>query len=160
VPTFSFLSVFNDFLILLLILGLTILYVAVRGQNALAAYTLSLYISLTLFRNLPFQASVGESILYTFLLQTAIVFGAAFLIHIPLTYVLLMDDWSTGFTRYAKISLLVLASTCFIFAILYVTLALGLIYSVSPIVATLFDPQYFFWWILAPILAIILISRP
>lgn len=157
--SFSFLSVLNDFLILILILGLAILYVAVRGQNALAAYTLSLYVSLTLFRNLPFEAIVGESIVYTFFLQTAIIFGLAALIHLPLSYVFVLDDWSAGFPRYAKMGLLVLTATCFIFAILYVTLALGLVYTVSPIVATLFDPRYFFWWLLAPILSILLISR-
>lgn len=150
----------NDVLAILLVLGLAIVYTAWRGRGAMIALVLSLYVALALYANFPLDVKDLGNALQTFLLNAGILFGMAVVIHIFISQVIAVDDWDYGLYRFIAPSLLTLTTTGLIFAISFVLLGVKDVYAFSPVISMLFTPNLFFWWLLAPIIAIVLSSRP
>lgn len=152
-------AISGDILAVLLVLGLLVLYSAWRGRGALVALLVSLYISLALFQNLPIKVTGGGSLMQTFLLESSILFGVAVIIHLFIYQMVSLDDWAEGMHKFVVPSVLALATTGLIFAVLINVLEIGRVYEFSYYMARLFTPDLFFWWLFAPVIGLVFASR-
>lgn len=150
----------NDFLVMILVVALFGAYVFWRGKGSLITFTLGVYAALVLYANLPFSIAFGSGNLDQFFVNTVVLFLLALVAHLILDQVMYTDDWSYGMMGFVSSALLVAASSVLVLAILFQVLHLPNVYEVSPILLTLFAPEsYFFWWLLAPFVAIGISSR-
>ena len=157
----SFLTNFvSDFLVILLFLGILTGLVIWKGRSAVVALTLSILVVLLLYIQLPFEIpSIGNP-LQDFLSHAALFFAAVILIDYFMSSFVAIEGWPYGIMRIAVPTILVLSCTVLILAVLFQVLDLSTVYTASPYISALFTPpEYFFWWIVGPLLAMIFFSR-
>jgi hypothetical protein len=130
------------------------------GKGNLISFTLSLYVGFALYTIFPyFSLLVNTSTTKSTLLVLKIILYAvlSFVSYLILRRFSGKDFFGRGHLATVVISFLV---SGFIIAVLYHTFGAKSVYPFTPSIDQLFAPsQYFFWWFIAPLVAIFFFGR-
>lgn len=124
-----------------------------KGKHGLVTLTLSLLISVGIFKVFPYVSVYALSPFIPLIVFVAIVAITYFV----LTGLLSTFSFDTGFGKWAKTGALAVLATTLIISITYHVVSIP-IYHWSGAVDFLFkSDQYFFWWLLSPFVALFFI---
>src|SRR3989344_144194 len=159
VPTL--LSYAKEFLVLILVFGALLAYAAVRGNRALVTLILGLYIALLISLKFPYYDALynllsrgGSSSSVVAVILFALFTGCGTILFERL----LPRDYGEMYGGVAKKAILVALATILVMAYSYHVLPVTSIIDPGSAVGTLFaPPQYFFWFLLAPLIGLFFI---
>lgn len=147
---FAFLK---EILFLLVVFGVTLTYGVMRGRQSLINLILALYFALLLSLEFPYYDRIAD----TALINIA-VFGIFTFLSLLLFNRLMPRDYESAFEDFGKKLLYAALATIlvmiFSFNVLPVT---DLITPGAPLQTLFSNPEYFFWWLLAPLVFLFLI---
>jgi hypothetical protein len=150
----------SDFLVILVILGIFSGYIFWKGRSGVVALTLSLFIALLLFLQLPIDVPTLGNPLQDFFAKAAVFFATALIIHYFMLSFIAIEGWPYGMMRFISPAFLVLGGTLLVLGVLFQVLGLGEVYVASPYISMLFaPPEQFFWWLVGPLIALLVFSR-
>lgn len=154
------LSFAKEFIVLIVVLAALLAYTLVRGNRALIALILGLYIALLVSLKFPYydalyrlagadggSAVVSIAVFAVFAVLGALLFGR-----------LLPTDYSDMYEGIAKRAILVILATILVMAYSYHVLPVTDLVDPGASVGALFSPpQYFFWLMLLPLVGLFFI---
>lgn len=132
------------------------------GKSNSVSFLISLYIGILTFLSFPYleestllknsEAQITLSHIAIFLIGVSI-------IHSIVRRVIFTEYPSKKPLKYIEAGILSGAATLLLLAFAYHTIPLATLYDFGDSIDNLFSSQYFFWWLVAPIVALLLISR-
>jgi hypothetical protein len=123
------------------------------------AITLSLYLGYGIYTLFPFKdwvlnmgggAAASRTVLSILLFVIAVVIS-----HFVIKKVI----GRTGPSRFPSKAIQFILAIGFLFALGYFSFAITRLYEFPPIINTIFDPSYFFYWFIAPLVGLFFFSR-
>lgn len=147
--------------ILILIVGSVVLAVAflALGLRRAIAFILALEIAAVLYRTFPYFDSLGEaesSLSANLALFAALTIALTFLLSRPLC----IEYSSTRVYQLLQAYVLGLSALSLLLAFSYHIITLEGLYQFGPLITALFSPdQFFFWWLIAPLVLLWPLSR-
>lgn len=154
----SALSKASDFLIVLVLFSILILFATRVGRGPFVASILAFYAAYGVYLAFPFMALLPSAPALTATLSHAgLYIGLSVVFYIILRRVVVSDFLYIGLMG---IFLLALLATGFIFALAYHTFSVSTLYQFTPAIDMLFASEdYFFWWFIAPAVGLFFIAR-
>lgn len=158
--TAVFVGLTKELAVLLIIFGALLAYAVVRGQRALLSLVLGLYIALLISVEFPYYASLtgatslmSETAIRMFLFAVFTAFGS-FLFERLLSR--LLDE--TALEGVGKKVILSILATTLVMSYSYHVLPITDMIDPGAKIGALFAPQeYFFWWLLLPLVGILFV---
>jgi hypothetical protein len=148
----------GDFLILFILVMFFFAFAWYVGRGQLVAIMLSYYGAYAIYIAFPYESLLPSAPPITALLAHAGLYAAlGFAFYVVLRRVVVSDFLYVG-----NVGLIILAffAATFIIALLYHLFPLTPIYHFTPAMDVFFAPkEYFFWWFIAPALALFFLAR-
>jgi hypothetical protein len=154
----STLAMASDFLIVLVLFSILILFATRVGRGPFVASLLAFYAAYAVYLTFPFMSFLPSAPALTAVLSRAGLFvGLSVVFYIILRRVVVSDFLYIGLMG---IFLLALLATGFIIAMGYHVFAVPTVYQFTPAIDALFaSKDYFFWWFIAPAVGLFFIAR-
>jgi hypothetical protein len=148
----------SDFLIILILIGFFFIFAWYIGRGPLVAIMLSYYGAYAIYFAFPYEQYLPQAPALTALLaHLGLYAGLGFAFYVVLRRVVVSDFLYVG-----NIGLIILSffASTFLIALTYHIFPITSIYHFTPAMDLLFAPkQYFFWWFVAPALALFFLAR-
>ena len=152
----------TDVIIILAVFFLFALYSVRYGKSRSIAGIISLYIGMLLFLSFPYleEATFLKSSETQVTLSQIVVFlvGVIF-VHTIISRSVLSDYPMQPLLKYLQVALLSASGTALLFAFAYHTLPVATLYNFDASIDNLFSSQYFFWWLILPLVALFITTR-
>lgn len=154
----SALNMASDFLIVLVLFAILILFATRVGRGPFVASILAFYAAYGVYLAFPFMSALPSAPALTAVLSRAGLFiGLSVIFYIILRRVVVSDFLYIGLMG---IFLLALLASGFIFALAYHTFSITTVYQFTPAIDMLFaSKDYFFWWFIAPAIGLFFLAR-
>jgi len=152
-----------DLLIVFILFGLLLGLGFQYGKRRIVALIFSLYFASFLYLYFPYSDFFIQSDLGTLEL-TALIAGVFFVFFI-LLFIILIRIINVSFPqssgrRWLEATLLSTATTTLILALLYHVIPIAPLYDFSSPIDRLFEsPEYFFWWLIAPLVVLFFVGK-
>ena len=152
----------NDFLLVIILVGLMLFFMFRSGRRGVVSRTFAVYIGILLYTLFPFRdavltASQGEPLL------SLLFIGVMLISFIAVPYIVLNRVVVTDFLGRLGIIFLLTISfllTAMLLASAYHILPIRDFYVFTPVLDALFAPQeFFFWWFISPLVALFLFAK-
>lgn len=147
--TVSFLGILKEFLFLIVVFGVIMLYAMMKGRQSVINLIFGLYLALLISLNLPFKmADSPAAAIGTFLVLTVL---ATILVkrRMPNDY----DE--SAFQNFLRKAILSLMATILVIIFSYNVLPVTEIITPGSPIQTLFgQTEYYFWWLILPLVAL------
>lgn len=132
------------------------------GKGKIISFILSLYVALLVFTNFPYIEALTffkNSELQITLSHLGIFLVLVFLIHHIINFVAYSEypAWKGG--KMFQVIILAFSATLLLLAFLYHILPISVLYDFSASIDLYFSSQFFFWWLIAPLAGVLLVSR-
>jgi hypothetical protein len=140
---------------------LFLIYAFQSGKGRIISFILSLYVGVLVFMSFPyldFFTFFSATDLQVTLSHLAIFAVLVFVIHHALNFVT-YSEYSVGGGKAFQAIVLALSATVLTFAFVYHTLPISVLHDFSPSIDGYFASQFFFWWLVAPLAGVLLVSR-
>lgn len=151
-------SAMSDFVIILAMVLVFILFSRYVGRGPFVGVMLSFYTAYALYVAFPYMDLLPSAPAITAVAtRTALYLGLAFVFYIILRRVVVSD-----FLYIGSIGLIVLSflATGFLLALAYHVFSITMVYQFTPAIDLLFAPkEYFFYWFLAPAIGLFFLAR-
>lgn len=148
----------SDFLIILIPIAVLFVFAWYVGRGPFVAILLAIYNAYALYSMFPFMSLLPTAPpLTAFLAHAGLYVALGFAFYIILRRVVVSD-----FLYIGNIALIVLSflATAFLLALAYHVFNVTSIYTFTPPIAALFEPdQYFFWWFSAPAIGLFFLAH-
>ncbi len=155
-------AITTDVLIIFAVFILLSLYSLRYGKSYIVSLLISLYVGILAFLSFPYLEDatlLKSSEVQITLSHLAVFLVGIIIIHkIILRFIYIEYSYRKIF-KYIEVGLLSGATTALFFAFLYHTIPFATIYDFGNSIDNLFSSQYFFWWLIAPMLALLVTSR-
>lgn len=155
-------AITTDIIIIFVVFFLLFLYSIRFGKSKSTSLLISLYIGILAFLSLPYIEEVTllkSSEAQVTISHIAVFIIGVFIIHTAISRVIYIEYPNRRYLKYIEIGLLSGAITGLFFAFLYNTIPFATIYDFGNFIDNLFSSQYFFWWLIAPIVVLFITSR-
>jgi len=154
----SAMNIASDFLIVLILLAVLILFATRVGRGPFVASLLAFYAAYALYAAFPFMAYLPSAPPVTSVLaHIGLYIGLSIAFYIIMRRIVVSDFLYIGLIGILLLSVLACG---FIFALAYNTFAISTVYQFTPAIDMLFaPPQYFFWWFISPALGLFFVAR-
>lgn len=132
------------------------------GKDRIIALILALYLGLLAFLYFPYGEQVVGAVPIggSDVLPQTLLFMVFVLVAYIAVYRSIMAEFPRGSVRYVQAGVLALAAAALLLAFSYIILPLASAYELDIPVEGLFENKdYFFWWLVAPLLAIFFFGR-
>lgn len=150
-------------LIIIFVVFILLFFISVRyGKSNIISFLISLYIGILAFLSFPFLEEVTflkSSEVQVTLSHIAIFIILVLIIHSVIRRVVYIEYSYRKFFKYAEAAILSIATTGLFFAFLYHTIPFATLYDFGTSIDNLFSSEYFFWWLVAPIVVLLITSR-
>ncbi|MBL1434426.1 hypothetical protein COB87_002585 [Candidatus Wolfebacteria bacterium] len=147
----------NDFLLIIILVGLMLFFMFRSGRRGVVALTMAVYIGISLYELFPFKEMVLEAAADSPMANLALM--AIMLIALTtFPYIVLKRVVVTDFLGRLGIVFLLIVSfllTATLLASAYHILPIREFYAFTPALDALFAPkEFFFWWFISPLVAL------
>ena len=152
----------TDIIIIFVVFALLFFYSIQYGKSHIVSLLISLYIVILTFLSFPYLEEttiLKSSEAQVTLSHIAIFIIGVLIIHTILRRVLYTEFSESKFLRLKGAVLLSASATGLLFAFLYHTISFATIYDFGDSIDYLFSSQYFFWWLIIPLVALFITSR-
>ncbi len=148
----------SDFLIVLILFSVFLLFAWYVGRGPLVAVLLSFYSAYALYAAFPYLSYLPTAPALTALLaHIGLYAGLILAFYIILRRVVVSDFLYIGIFGLIALSFL---GAGFLLALAYHVFAVSSVYTFTPAISVLFAPQqYFFWWFIAPAVGLFFLAR-
>jgi hypothetical protein len=154
---FSAWALANDFLIVLVLFILLFLFAQVMGRGPFVALLVSLYAGYAVYNVFPYTSFIPtEPPMTAFLANVALYSALTFVFFLILRRVIISDFLYIGVFGLAILSLM---GAGFLVAVASQIFSLTSFYTLTPAIAELFVPSYFFWWFAGPAVGLLFLAR-
>lgn len=151
-------SAMSDFLIIIILLTVFVLFARYVGRGPFVAIILALYAGYAVYAAFPYADYLPTAPLLTALLtHVGLYVALVFIFYVVLRRVVVSDFLYVG-----SISLIFLSflAGAFLLALAYHVFPVSTIYHFTPPIDMLFAPkEYFFWWFIAPAIGLFFLAR-
>jgi len=161
VNTFSG-AITTDIIIIFSVFFLLFFFSVVYGKSNSASLLISLYIGILIFLMFPYLEDT--TLLKSSESQVTISHVSLFLIIVSLTYsivrrMIFLEYSRNKIMKYIESGILSASSSVLFFSFLYHTIPIATLYNFGPSIDNLFSSQYFFFWLVAPLIGLFIISK-
>mgnify|MGYP003420101187 FL=1 len=149
--TASLIALLKESLFLVVVFGAFFVYAMAKGRYALINIIFGLYIALLISRTFPYYNSLSSGALTKVLVFIVFVIAGAILMrrHIP------GDDYEPAFQSFGKKFILATLATILVMTFSFHAFpGAEIVHPGTPIQALFAPPEYFFWWLVLPLLAL------
>ncbi|NQV93399.1 hypothetical protein HQ403_02770 [Candidatus Kaiserbacteria bacterium] len=155
-------AITTDIIIIFVVFTFLFLFSVRYGKSSSTSLLLSLYVGILTFLSFPYleeatflkssevQVTISHIVLFLVLV---------FMIHSVVRRFIFTEYSGSGFLKYGEMTILSGVTTALLFAFAYHTIPLATLYDFGDSIDSLFSSQYFFWWLVAPMAALLLVSR-
>lgn len=152
----------TDVLIVAAVFGALLLFSIKRGKSKGVALLLSLYVGILAFLSFPFLDEF--TLLKDSETQITLSHIALFVIGVLVAYFVIKRSTYAEYTggkaqQLLQAGVLAAGSTALLFAFAYHTLPIATLYDFNQSIDNLFSSAYFFYWIVAPLAGLYLVTR-
>ncbi len=155
-------AITTDVIIIFVVFILLSLYGLRFGKSYIISLLISLYLGILSFLSFPYleEATLLKSSEVQITLSHIVIFLiGVIIIHTILLRIIYVEYSHKKFFKYIEVGLLSGATTALFFAFLYHTIPFATIYNFGDSINNLFSSQYFFWWLVVPMIALLITSR-
>jgi len=155
-------AITTDIIIIFVVFFLLFIFSIRYGKSNSVSFLISLYIGILTFLSFPYLKEatlLKSSEVQVTISHIAVFIILVFIIHSIVRRVIFTEYSNTKLVKYIQVGLLSAASTTLLFAFAYHTIPLATLYDFGDSIDNLFSSQYFFWWLVVPIVALLLVSR-
>ncbi|OGG54381.1 hypothetical protein A3D62_00430 [Candidatus Kaiserbacteria bacterium RIFCSPHIGHO2_02_FULL_49_11] len=152
----------TDILIIGALFILFVVYGLRYGKSGSVSLMLSLYVGILAFISFPYREKIalyGSSEFQVALLYILAFCVGVFVAHYIVRRFVFAEYPMSRVVRIAQAALLAAGSTGLLFAFAYHALPVSTLYDFDAVIDSLFSSQYFFWWLVAPLAVLALVSR-
>ena len=152
----------TDIIIIVAVFFIFFFYAIHWGKSNSISLLISFYIGMLAFISFPYLDTLTilkSSETQVALSHLAIFLLGVFIIHYILRYSLYAEYPPHKITKLIQAGILAASSTGLLFAFTYHSFSISLLYDFSPSIDTLFSPEFFFWWLVAPLVGLAIVSR-
>jgi len=152
----------NDFLLIIILIGLMLFFMLRSGRRGVVSLTVATYVGLTLYNLFPFRDTILEATagapLASLSLMIVMLIGFTVIPYIILSRVVVTDFLGrSGIIFLLMISFLL---TAMLLASAYHILPIREFYAFTPVLDALFAPkEFFFWWFVSPLFALFMFAK-
>jgi len=154
-------AITTDVSIILVVFAILFFFSTRYGKSNSVSLLISLYIGILAFLSFPFLEEA--TLLKSSEVQVTISHIAVFLIGVYIIHTIvrriIFTEYSGKKSKYIEAGIISGAATMLIFAFAYHTIPLATLYDFGDSIDNLFSSQYFFWWLMAPLAGLLLVSR-
>lgn len=152
----------NDFLLIIILLGLMLFFMLRSGRRGVVSFTIAIYVGLVLYNLFPFRDTVllaaqGQPLISIGLMLLMLVSFTAF------PYIILNRVVVTDFLGRTGILFLLIISfllSAMLLASAYHVLPIREFYAFTPALDIFFAPkEFFFWWFISPLVALFMFAK-
>ena len=148
----------SDFLIILILVGVLLLFASYVGRGPFVASLLAFYAAYALYVAFPYTSLLPTAPPITALLSHA----GLYLVLVVAFYIVMRRVVVSDFLYIGIFGLIILSTlaAAFILALAHQVFVVTSLYQFSPPIEMLFAPkEYFFWWFIAPAVGLFFIAR-
>lgn len=152
----------TDVMIIFVVFAFIFFYSIRYGKSNSVSLLVSIYIGILTFLSFPYLKEatlLNSSEAQVTISHIVVFFVGIFIINTIIRRFIFTEYSNKKFMKYIEISILSGVSTALLFAFAYHTISLATIYNFSDSINNLFLSQYFFWWLITPLVGLILVSN-
>lgn len=150
-------AVANDFLIVIILFAVLFLFAWYVGRGPFVALLIAIYGAYALYVLFPYLSFLpAKPALTAFLAHIGLYASFVLVFYLILRRIIISD-----FLYIGALGLIVLSffGAAFLIALASHTFSLASVYQLTPALADLFIPSYFFWWFSAPAIGLLFFAR-
>ncbi|MCW9054756.1 MAG: hypothetical protein OQJ98_02130 [Candidatus Pacebacteria bacterium] len=152
----------TDVLIIAAVFGALFFFAAKRGKSRSIALMLSIYVAILSFLSFPFLDEL--TLLKSSEVQVTLSHIAVFALGTFLAYLIIKRSVYAEYPggaaqKFLQAGILAAGSTALLFAFAYHTLPVATLYDFNQSIDNLFSSAYFFYWLVAPLGGLYLVTR-
>ncbi|MFC1731742.1 hypothetical protein ACFL6I_15600 [candidate division KSB1 bacterium] len=152
----------TDIIIIFVVFVILFFFSVIYGKSNSTSLLISLYIGILTFLSFPYLEDA--TLLKSSEVQVTLSHIAVFLIGVFIIYSVVHRVIYTEYSdrkpvKYIQAGLLSAASSALLLAFAYHTIPLATLYDFGDSIDNLFSSQYFFWWLVAPVVVLSITSR-
>ncbi len=155
-------AVTTDIIIISTIFILLFFFSIRYGKSNSISFLISLYVGILTFLSFPYLKEftlLKDSEAQVTISHIVIFFILVFIINSIVRRVIYTEYPRKKLMKYIQVGLLSASSTALLFAFAYLTIPLTTIYDFGGSIDNLFSSQYFFWWLVTPLAALVITSH-
>jgi len=155
-------AITTDIIIIFAVFVGLFFYSVQYGKSNIVSLLISLYVGILTFLSFPYLEEVTflkSSEVQVTLSHIAVFIVGVLIMHTIVRRVIYTEYSGSKLFRFMGAGLLSATITGLLFAFLYHTIPFATLYDFGDSIDNLFSSQYFFWWLIAPIVALFITSR-
>lgn len=155
-------AITTDIIIIAIVFISLFLFGVRYGKSSSTSLLLSLYVGILTFLSFPYLEEatfLKSSEVQITISHIALFFVLVFMIHSVIRRFIFTEYSGKRVLKYGETVILSGVSTALLFAFAYHTIPLTTLYNFGDSIDGLFSSQYFFWWLVAPMAGLLLVSR-